>query len=222
MDTMIHAAGLFDPVAIIEGAGNWALLVVAAIVFTETGLLIGFMLPGDTLLIVTGVLTQANVIRVPIWLVSIVLVVASILGNQLGYQIGKVGGPAVFTRKEGGLLSHHSVERTEKFFARWGPLSLTIGQYVPIVRTLLPVAAGIGKMKRSTFTLFNAIGAILWAGLLPVVGWALAFIPGVADLVIDYIDLVLLGVVAISVLSIGIHWWRERRAIDSEKTGSHS
>lgn len=219
---MIHAAGLFDPVAIIEGAGNWALLVVAAIVFTETGLLIGFMLPGDTLLIVTGVLTQAGVIQAPIWLVSLVIIAASVLGNQVGYQIGKVGGPAVFTREEGGLLSHHSVERTQKFFERWGPLSLAIGQYVPIVRTLLPVAAGIGSMNRVTFTLYNTIGVILWAGLLPVVGWAIALIPGVADLVIQYIDLVLLGVVAVTVLSVGIHWWRERRTIRAEDPTSQS
>ena len=124
----------------------------------------------------------------------------------------------MFKKQEGGLLSHKSVERTEAFFEKWGPLSLTFGQYVPIVRTLLPVAAGIGKMNRVTFTLFNALGALLWAALLPFVGWAIAFIPGVADLVVEYIDLVLLGVVAISVLSIGVHWWRERREIRDEES----
>ncbi len=215
---MISAAGLFDPAALIEGAGNWALLIVAAIVFTETGLLVGFMLPGDTLLIVTGILTFTGTIPQPIALVAAIIFVASVLGNQLGYQIGRVGGPAVFRKQEGGLLSHKSVERTEEFFHRWGPLSLTLGQYVPIVRTLLPVAAGIGKMRRSTFTLFNALGSLLWAGILPVVGWGLAHIPGVSELVVKYIDVVLLGVVAVSVVSIGIHWWRERREIRDEET----
>lgn len=215
---MISAAGLIDPAALIEGAGNWALLIVALTVFVETGLLIGFMLPGDTLLVVTGVLTNTGTIPQPIWVVSLVIFLASIAGNQLGYQIGRVGGPAVFTRQEGGLLSHKSVERTEKFFHRWGPLSLTFGQYVPIVRTLLPVAAGIGKMNRLKFTLFNALGSLLWAGILPVLGWAVAFIPGVADLVVEYIDLVLLGVVVVSVGSIGLHWWRERREIREEQT----
>jgi len=213
---MISAAGLFDPAALIESAGNWGLLIVGAIVFIETGLLIGFMLPGDTLLIIAGVLTYTGTIPQPIGVVAAIIFACSVLGNQLGYQIGKVGGPAVFTRQEGGLLSHKSVERTENFFHRWGPLSLTLGQYVPIVRTLLPVAAGIGKMNRATFTLFNALGAFLWAGILPVAGWAVAHIPGVADLVVKYIDLVLLGVVGISVLSIGIHWWRERREIRDE------
>ena len=215
---MVSAAGLIDPTALIEGAGNWALLIVAATVFVETGLLIGFMLPGDTLLIVTGVLTNTGTIPQPIWVVALVIFIASVLGNQLGYQIGRVGGPAVFTRQEGGLLSHKSVERTEAFFRRWGPLSLTLGQYVPIVRTLLPVAAGIGKMNRVTFTLFNALGSLLWAGILPVAGWAIAFIPGVAELVVTYIDIVLLGVVAVSIGSIGIHWWRERREIRDEET----
>jgi membrane-associated protein len=216
---MINALGLFDPAALIESAGNWGLLIVAAIVFVETGLLIGFMLPGDTLLLIIGVLTFTGMIPQPIWLVSAVIFAASILGNQLGYQIGRIGGPAVFTRQEGGLLSHKSVERTEQFFHRWGPLSLTLGQYVPIVRTLLPVAAGIGKMNRLTFTLYNALGSLLWAGLLPVAGWGVAHIPGIAEIVIEYIDLVLLGVVGVTVISVGIHWWRERREIrDEEKS----
>ena len=215
---MVSASGLFDPAALIESAGNWGLLIVAAIVFTETGLLIGFMLPGDTLLLITGVLTFTGTIPQPIWVVSAVIFVASILGNQLGYQIGRVGGPAVFTRQEGGLLSHKSVERTEQFFQRWGPLSLTLGQYLPIVRTLLPVAAGIGKMNRVTFTLYNALGSFLWAGLLPVAGWGVAHIPGVAEIVVEYIDLVLLGVVGVTMLSIGVHWLRERREIRGEET----
>jgi membrane-associated protein len=213
---VILAAGLIYPAALIEGAGNWALLLVAATVFVETGLLIGFMLPGDTLLLVTGVLTNTGTIPQPIWLVSLVIFFASIAGNQLGYQIGKVGGPAVFRRSEGGLLSHKSVVRTEAFFHKWGPLSLTLGQYVPIVRTLLPVAAGIGKMNRLTFTLFNALGALLWAALLPFIGWLVAFIPGVADLVIEYIDIVLLAVIVVSFGTIGIHWLRERREIRAE------
>ena len=213
---MTIASGLFDSQAIIEGAGVWAVLVVAAIVFVETGLLIGFLLPGDTLLLITGVLAFQGTIAQPIWVISLVLIAASIAGNQLGYQIGKVGGPAVFRRSEGGLLSHKSVERTEAFFHKWGPLSLTIGQYVPIVRTLLPVAAGIGRMNRRTFTLFNALGAILWAGILPLFGWLVAHIPGVAELVTEYIDLVLIGVVVVSVASIGFHWLKERRTIAKE------
>jgi len=213
---VIETAGLFDPQAIVEGAGVWAIVVVAAIVFIETGLLIGFLLPGDTLLLITGVLAYQGTIPQPIWLVSLVIMVASIAGNQTGYQIGKVGGPAVFTRSEKGLLSHHSVKRTEDFFLKWGPLSLTIGQYVPIVRTLLPVAAGIGRMNRRTFTAYNALGSLLWAGLLPIIGWAVAHIPGVAALVTEYIDLVLIGVVVVSAASVGIHWLRERRTMAKE------
>jgi membrane-associated protein len=213
---VIETAGLFDPQAIVEGAGVWAIVVVAAIVFIETGLLIGFLLPGDTLLLITGVLAYQGTIPQPIWLVSLVIMVASIAGNQTGYQIGKVGGPAVFTRSEKGLLSHHSVKRTEDFFLKWGPLSLTIGQYVPIVRTLLPVAAGIGRMNRRTFTAYNALGSLLWAGLLPIIGWAIAHIPGVAELVTEYIDLVLIGVVVVSAASVGVHWLRERRTMAKE------
>lgn len=218
---MTIASGLFDSQAIIEGAGVWAVLVVAAIVFIETGLLIGFLLPGDTLLVITGVLAFQGTITQPIWVVSLVLIAASIAGNQVGYQIGKVGGPAVFKRSEGGLLSHKSVERTEAFFHKWGPLSLTIGQYVPIVRTLLPVAAGIGRMNRRTFTLYNALGAVLWAGFLPILGWLVAHIPGIAELVTEYIDLVLIAVVVVSIGSVVLHWLKERRTIVKE-SGSES
>lgn len=213
---MIDASGLVDPQSLVEGAGALGLLVVAATVFVETGLLIGFLLPGDTLLIITGVLVYQGTIKEPIWLVGLVIMAASIAGNQVGYQIGKVGGPAVFTRSEKGLLSHKSVERTEAFFHRWGPLSLTIGQYVPIVRTLLPVAAGIGRMDRRTFTLYNALGSLAWAGLLPVAGWGVAHIPGVAELVTEYIDVVLLAVVVVSVLSVVLHWFKERRTMSTE------
>ncbi|MFM6967406.1 MAG: DedA family protein [Microbacteriaceae bacterium] len=213
---MFEAAGVLDPGALIEGAGAWALLAVSAIVFIETGLLIGFLLPGDTLLVITGVLAFQGTVHQPIWLVSLCIMAASIAGNQTGYQIGKVGGPAVFTRSEKGLLSKHSVDRTEAFFHRWGPLSLTIGQYVPIIRTLLPVAAGIGRMNRRTFTVYNALGSLLWAGFLPFFGWGIAHIPGVAELVTQYIDIVLLGVVGISVVSVGLHWLKERRTIAKE------
>ncbi len=213
---MVGAAGLFDPQTIIESAGSWGLLVVAAIVIIETGLLIGFLLPGDTLLLITGVLSYQGTITQPIWLVSLVIMASSIIGNQIGYQIGKVGGPAVFNRSEKGLLSHKSVERTQAFFDKWGPLSLTIGQYVPIVRTLLPVAAGIARMNRVTFSLFNALGSFLWGGLLPLIGWGVAHIPGVAELVTEYIDLVLISVVVVSVASVGLHWLKERREIARE------
>ncbi len=215
---MDYAVGLFDAHALIEGAGPWALLLVCAIVFVETGLLIGFLLPGDTLLIITGVLTFQGTIPQPIWLVSLAIFVASVMGNQTGYQIGKVGGPAVFSRREGGLISHASVQKTEAFFAKWGPLSVTFAQYVPIVRTLLPVAAGIGRMNRRQFTLYNALGSLLWAALLPFAGWLFAHIPGVAELVEQYIDVVLLGVVVIGVGYVIFHLWKERRTIQREST----
>ncbi len=216
---MDYASGLFDAHAIIDGAGPWALLAVCAIVFVETGLLVGFLLPGDTLLLITGILSFQGTITQPIWLVSLSIFAASIIGNQTGYQIGKVGGPAVFSRREGGLISHTSVLKTEAFFAKWGPLSVTLAQYVPIVRTLLPVAAGIGRMNRLQFTLYNALGSLLWAALLPLLGWALAHLPGVAELVTEYIDLVLIGVVAAGGLFVVYHVWKERRTIAREGSG---
>ncbi len=194
----IHT-GLLDPQALIDGAGPWALLGVCAIVFAESGLLIGFFLPGDTLLFFTGVLTLTGHIPQPLWLIILCVSVAAILGDQLGYTIGRRSGPAIFERRESGLFSRASVDRTQAFFDRFGPIAVTIARFVPVVRTFAPVAAGVGKMRRSTFTVYNIVGAVLWSAAVILIGYGLGHIPGVADFVATYLDIILIGIVVISV-----------------------
>ncbi|TFB75858.1 DedA family protein [Cryobacterium glaciale] len=215
MNTMIATAlptsGFLDPQSVIAGAGVWGLVVVCAIVFVETGLLVGFFLPGDTLLFFTGVLTLSGVISQPLWIVIPAIAVSAALGDQLGYLIGRTTGRRIFDRRDSGLFSRSSVARTQRFFDRFGPAAVTIARFVPVVRTFAPVAAGVGKMPRRVFTLFNIVGAVLWTTAVVLLGFGLAHIPGVSDFAARYIDLVLIGIVVLSVVPVVIRALASRR-----------
>lgn len=202
-----------DPNAIINAAGPWALLVVCLIVFSETGLLVGFILPGDTLLIITGVLTFTGTmvdppagIMIPIWWVCLAIAAAAFLGGEVGYLIGHKAGPRIFERKESGLFSRENVERTNKFFVRFGPIAIVLARFVPIVRTFIPVAAGVAHMNYRRYTLYNAVGALIWGAGLTYVGFLLGYIPWLKDFVVDYIDVILLCAIALAVIPTVFHY----------------
>lgn len=205
-----------DPEMIIAAAGPWALAIVCLIVFSETGLLVGFLLPGDTLLVITGLLSHSTpaapngVFGVSVWIVALLIGLAAFLGGEVGYEIGHRGGPAVFERKESGVFSVKNVERTNAFFERFGGLTIILARFVPIVRTFAPVAAGVGHMKRSKYTLYNFIGAVIWGFGLTMFGYLIGFIPPVAFLVREYIDIILLVAVGGTALVTLWHYFRER------------
>jgi len=194
-----------DPAAI-AGAGTWALPLICAIVFAETGLLLGFLLPGDTLLIITGVFTFSNVIHIDIWWVCLAISVAAFLGGEVGYLIGHRVGPRIFERKESGLFSIENVKRTNGFFERFGGLAVIVARFVPIVRTFAPVAAGVGHMNYKKYSLYNAIGAIIWGSGLTFAGYLLGYIPPVRDFVVEYIDVILIGAVVITLVPTIFHY----------------
>ncbi|GAA1470283.1 DedA family protein [Microbacterium thalassium] len=214
-----------DPETIIAAAGPWALLVVCLIVFAETGLLVGFLLPGDTLLIISGLLSHEQpfaphgVFGISVWWVSLLIGVSAFLGGEVGYFIGHKGGPAVFERKESGLFSRRNVERTNMFFERYGGLTIILARFVPIVRTFAPVAAGVGHMHKGKYTLYNLIGAILWGFGLTMFGYLLGFIPPVAWFVQEYIDLILLVAVGGTVIFILWHYFAEKRKAQRDQAG---
>jgi membrane-associated protein len=195
-----------DPENLIEGFGAFALLGIAFIVFAETGLLVGFLLPGDTLLIISGVLTFSGVLDVDIWWVCLVISVAAFLGGEVGYLIGHKVGPRIFERKESGLFSIENVKRTNGFFERFGGLAVIVARFVPIVRTFAPVAAGVGHMNYKKYSLYNAIGALIWGSGLTFLGYLLGYIPPLRDFVVEYIDIILLAAVAITLLPTIYHY----------------
>lgn len=214
---MHHAALIpwLDPNTLI--AGPWALLIVLGIIFAETGLLIGFILPGDTLLITAGLLTHTvDVFHLNIWLVCTLIAVAAFIGGEVGYYIGHKAGPAIFERRESGIFSAKNVERTNHFFDRFGGLTVIIARFVPVVRTFAPVAAGVGKMPWRRYSLYNLIGAVLWAFVMTMIGYVIAYIPWVADFVTKYIDVILLGVVVLTLGVTAWHYFNERRKAKKE------
>ena len=201
-----------DPETIIQAAGPWALVVVCLIVFAETGLLVGFLLPGDTLLIISGLLTHTVfVFGVDIWWVCLAIGFAAFLGGEVGYLIGHKAGPRIFERKETGLFSIENVRRTNRFFERFGGLAVIVARFVPIVRTFAPVAAGVGHMNYKKYSLYNLIGAVIWGIGLTFFGYLLGFIPPVAGFVREYIDVILISAVVLTLIPTVWHYIQSSR-----------
>jgi membrane-associated protein len=211
---VIHTSFIpwLDPTTIIQAAGGWALLVVCGIIFAETGLLVGFVLPGDTLLVITGILTfkaqtdHSGGFQVHIIWVCLLIGLAAFLGGELGYLIGRRAGHSVFERKESGLFSVKNVKRTSDFFERFGALAVVVARFVPVVRTFAPVAAGVGRMNYPKYSLYNLVGALLWGTGITLFGFFLGYIPPVANFLENYIDMVLLAAVVITVVPTALHY----------------
>jgi membrane-associated protein len=195
-----------DPVSLIHSFGPYALIGVCLIIFAETGLLVGFLLPGDTLLIITGLLAFHPGIGVPIWLVVPAIGLAAFLGGEVGYLIGKKAGPRIFERKETGLFSIANVKRTNAFFERFGGFAVVLARFIPVLRTFVPVAAGVGRMNYRKYTLYNLIGAVIWAAGLTFGGFLLGYIPPVAAFVSKYIDVILLAAVVLTLIPTVFHY----------------
>jgi membrane-associated protein len=145
------------------------------------------------------VLTLTGQIPQPLWLVIIAVAAAATAGGEVGYLIGRTSGPAVFDRRESGVFSRASVVRTQQFFDKYGNGAVVVARFVAVVRTIAPVAAGVGRMRHRVFSLFNLIGAAVWAAAVVLIGYGLGHIPGVADFVSRYLDLVLIAIVVLSV-----------------------
>jgi membrane-associated protein len=163
---VLAALDFLDPEKILEWLGPWATIGLFAIIFAESGLLIGFFLPGDSLLFTAGLLsTRADSsLHFPVLVIG--CAIFAVLGDQVGYMFGKRVGPALFRRSDSRLFKQEYVHRTKEFFERHGPKTILIARFVPVVRTFAPILAGVGEMRYSTFFRYNVIGGIVWgAGL---------------------------------------------------------
>ena len=184
--------------------GGYVLLV--AIVFTETGLLVGFFLPGDSLLITAGLVAAAGGLN--IWWLNVLLAVAAIAGDNVGYAIGARLGPRLFTRPKSLLFNPDHVRRTREFYARHGAKTIVIARFVPIIRTFAPVVAGVGQMAYRRFVVYNIAGGLGWVASMTWAGYLLGqAIPNIAD----HIHVVVIIVVILSVIPIVIEIVKERR-----------
>jgi len=204
------------PEAIITSFGAFAMIGVMLIIFIETGLLVGFFLPGDSLLFVTGLMVSTGAIQiplgavsytVPIWLACALISIAAWLGDQTGYLIGRRVGPAIFNKPQSKLFSHENVARTNTFFERYGARAIILAHFVPVMRTFVPVAAGVGEMPYRKFLRYNFIGVIGWATGVSLLGFFLGKIPFVAA----HVEYFTIGFVIVSSIPIVIEVIKARR-----------
>lgn len=187
---------------IIEVGG---ILLIAAIVFAESGLLIGFFLPGDTLLFGAGLYASQGDLSLPILLVS--TVIAAVVGDNVGYSIGRRTGHRIFKKKDSLLFKHEYIDKAEQFYERHGGKTIIMARFVPVIRTFAPVVAGVGKMPRQRFFMFNLVGGILWGVGMPLLGY---FVGSKIPHLDEYIELVMIGVVVVSFLLAIAHLLREK------------
>jgi len=184
--------------------GGYVVLVV--IVFTETGLLVGFFLPGDSLLITAGLVAATG--HLNIWWLNGLLILAAVLGDSVGYAIGWRLGPRLFTRPKSLLFNPRHVERTRAFYARHGAKTIVIARFVPIVRTFAPVVAGVGQMQYRKFVFYNVAGGVGWVTSMTWAGYLLGqVVPNIGE----RIHIVVAVVIVLSVIPIVVELLRERR-----------
>ncbi len=196
--------GFLDPSQLIDTFG---LVGMMAILFAECGLLLGFFLPGDSLLFTGGLLVAGGLVA-PLWVLLVALPLAAVAGNLMGWWIGRAAGPAVFDRPDSRLFKARHVERARTFFERNGARAVVIARFVPVVRTFVTVLAGAVRMDFRRFALYSLIGGVAWTVGVTLLGFWL----GQVALVRDHVELVVVGVVVLSFVPIAREGLRSRRA----------
>jgi membrane-associated protein len=194
--------------------GFWGYALLAAIVFAETGLLVGLFLPGDSLLFTVGVVAGAG--QLDIVSICALLTVMSVLGDQSGYFLGYRTGPKIFSRPDSMIFKQEYVKRTQAFYEKHGGKTLIYAKFVPIVRTFAPFMAGVGKMRYSRFFAFNVIGGIGWVLSMTLAGYTLGNVPVIRR----NFEKVVIGIVLVSVVPIIIQYFASRKqaiAVDERR-----
>jgi membrane-associated protein len=200
---------LFHRLSNLPDLVQWAgLFGIAAIIFSETGLLVGFFLPGDSLLVTAGLLASQAGFGLNVYLLGLILSIAAIVGDSVGYAIGRATGPRIFTRENSLLFNRKHLERAHAFYERHGGKTIILARFMPIVRTFAPVVAGVAEMEYRSFVAFNVIAGLLWVWSMLFIGYFLGrWVPGIDK----HIESVILVVIFLSILPGIISWWRERR-----------
>lgn len=216
VDNLALMPDFLDPINLLSYFGTWALVGLLVVVFVESGVLFP-ILPGDSLLFVAGMLAagiqtasaEGNVAAVnfQLWQLLLFIPIAAILGAQVGYWIGRNVGTAMF-KPNARFLKQKYLDEAHLFFEQRGPFAIVIARFVPIVRTLAPITAGAAKMNYGVFTLFNAVGAIVWGAGLTLLGYWL----GRIEIIQKLLEPIVIGIVVLSVLPIAFEWYKRRKA----------
>jgi membrane-associated protein len=201
--TLALGPSWLDPNYLLDTYSIWGLLLV---VFAESGLLIGFFLPGDSLLFTCGLLITSHQMDFPLWGAIALICLAAVLGDQAGYMFGRKVGPSLFNRPDSRLFKQENVTKAHEFFEKYGPKSLVLARFVPVVRTFTPIIAGVSGMRYRSFLVFNVIGGTLWgAGVTLLGSWL-----GQHAVVRNNIEAILILIVLVSVVPIAIEYLRAR------------
>ena len=193
-----------DPAVLLSTLG---LLGVLGAVFAETGLLVGFFLPGDSLLFTAGLFAAREQPFAPLWVLLVLVPLAAVAGDQLGYLIGRRTGPALYRREDSRFFRRAHVERSREFFERYGARTVLLARFVPVVRTVAPVVAGVSGMRYRTFLAWNVVGGILWGAGVVVLGYLL----GGVGFVRDHVELILAAIVVVSLVPVAAQLLSARR-----------
>jgi len=205
MRTALVATLGLDPKRILNSLGTAALF---AIVFAESGIMIGFFLPGDSLLFTAGLLSATKNVLWPFPLLIVGCAIAAIAGDQVGYAFGNRAGPRLFSRPDSRWFKHEHLQRAEDFYERHGSKTIVIARFVPVVRTFAPIVAGASKMEYRRFVLYNILGGTAWATVMLCLGYGLGKkFPGIGN----YLDYAILVIVVLSLCPIAFEYLRHRR-----------
>lgn len=206
MSEILH---FLNPEYLLATFGQLFFAVACLMIFAETGLLVGFFLPGDSLLFALGLFIASGQIDVPLWLAVALLAISAFAGDQTGYWIGRKLGPAVFNKPKSKLFHPKNVEAAHNFFERYGSRAVILAHFVPIMRTFIPVSAGIAKLSWRKYTVYNLIGILGWAVGITLAGAAL----GSNEWVKANLELVLIAFVLVSFIPIALEVlrnWKKR------------
>ncbi|MEU5696016.1 VTT domain-containing protein [Actinosynnema sp. NPDC020468] len=198
-----------NPEKLLQGLGPYMLIGLCFIIFAECGLLVGFFLPGDSLLFTAGLFVAATppLLDYPLWLVCLLLTACAFLGNVVGYWIGHRAGPALFSKPDSKIFKREYVDKTQAFFDKYGARAIVMARFVPVVRTFITAMAGVGRMDAKRFFTYSAIGGVGWAAGLTILGYFL----GQITFVRTNIELILILIVLVSVIPIVIEVLKARK-----------
>jgi membrane-associated protein len=213
INTMSIMPAWLDAKVLLSSLGGAMLIALCIIVFAECGLLVGFFLPGDSLLFIAGLMVAEGYISEPLWLVAAILTVCAFLGNAVGYFIGSWVGPKLFNKPDSKLFKREYVEKTHAFFEKYGARAIVMARFVPIVRTFITAIAGVGKMDRKKYFTYSAIGGVVWAAGLVVLGFFLGQIAFVSE----NIEMMLILIVLLSLIPVILEIVKARREKKLEK-----
>ncbi|QUQ70206.1 DedA family protein [Kutzneria sp. CA-103260] len=205
--TTVALPGWLDANTILQGLGPYVFLGVALLIFADCGILIGFLIPGDTLLFTLGLLIAQRVVDMPIWLACVILSVCAVVGNVTGYYIGAAVGPKLFSNPDSKIFKRKHIEHTHEFFEKYGARAIILARFVPIVRTFITAVAGISKMDQRKFFTYSAVGGVAWAVIVPLLGFFLGQVP----LVHDHLEIFLIAIPVLSVIPIVFEVIKGRR-----------